>query len=179
MGTAEECSLIESLLTEPPTTCQALSQGLPAWNIHSRKNVGLWPGLGFRRPACVRPVGVHGPISLPPKTAPFQMSLFCDCHFSTGGLCDPLPHKFDLTSIWTFFRLALYSAAGPRSGCPANQQLPEGRSAPFLAPPQGPGSDPEVFAESNTVTKGCQLQVETGGHPASYEEHQPESHRTS
>lgn len=145
--------------------------------LHAREPVALWLELGFRRPAWVRSVGVHAPFSLPPKMAPFQSSVFYNCHFPKGLLCEPLPHGFELASIRIFLQLALHAAAGPRSGCPVNWELPEGRLAPFPALPWGSRGDPEVFAESNTMTKGCQLQVESWSHPASCYEHKPQRDR--
>lgn len=81
--------------------------------------------------------------------------------------------------------------SGPSHGWPYSQLLGPGlaaqptesflRASPLHSwlPHQDQRSDLEAFAESNTVTQGCQLQVESWGHPASCDEYWPKSHETS
>lgn len=114
----------------------------------------------------MRSVGVHAPISLPPEMAPFHISVFCDCHFSTGVLCDPLPHRFDHSSVWTFLWGWPYSQLlGPGLAAQPTESFLRASLLYSWLLHRDQRSDPEAFAESNTVTQGCQLQVESGATP--------------
>lgn len=137
-------------------------------------SVALWPGLGFRRPTCVR--SLRGS-SAPPshlKWPPSLPLLFCNCHSFKGQLCDPFPVSGTLPPPLPILAFFFFFWAGLTLYCWADWELPKGRPAPFLAPPEGPGDELEVSAKSNRITRGCQLQVETPGHPVSYE-HKPRS----